>query len=787
MAGRRNLSIDLILLLIFAVIPFLYYADTLLIFNNAQLYLNPVGLVHDISYIWNSHYNLGGNIGWGMGGFFPMFSFFAVFESLGLPILILDKLWLICLLFGAGISMYFLFSVISRNSHRFAKFTAGLSYMYSLYAIVNLVGLHPFLIFYMALPLMLGLYILNLRKGFDIKYIALLTFASMLMSAYNPTLMLINFIVLGLFYFYYIAVINRQNILLTLKLNVVFVLSYLAVSLYWFIPVINYASSAWWSQIFSEPLTMQNIGSSYTEVFRLLGFWGFYSGYRGQPYFNFSPDLLQNSFLVILSLVIPLIAGISILSKPRDKVRLFFALLLIVCIPMAVASYPPNNPHGLGQLYKWAYDNIPFFSVFRDNYKFVMPIALAYSALIAFLVNDFLNPSFKLSKKILSIKKHPVKTSHVAVALILSILLVNAWPVLTGNVIGQDQTVDSIPSYWYEAANWLNTVPGDGGVLLMPEQYFPIYNWGTKAGDINVALFNRPQVFEETTSGAYYSHSADAMKAAYSSLVGNETEYAGKALGLLGVEYVLQRNDVNWEYYNVQSPDEVKSLLAQQDGIHLVQSFGELDFYKNDYYVPVVYAANHLIYVNGSVLSLPSSQLLDSLEVNSSALFFSISYPTQNQQILSLATDTFLSNGTRTFTPNPEQTMVQPSLNYNWINPTKCTVVVNASTPFLLVFSQSYQPNWVASINGREIAQHFMANGYANSWYINQTGPFTIEIIYTPQQTYDICKVAAFISIVVLAICIIVTHHKHKKTLNNKKTGSALDITRISMVGHYEY
>jgi hypothetical protein len=770
MVDRRNLLIDFTILLIFAVIPILYYTDTLLLFNNAQLYLNPVGLVHDVTYVWNSHYNLGGNIGWGMGGFFPMFSFFALLESLSLSVFIVDKLWVIFLLFGSGISIYFLFSVVSKTPSRLAKIVAGFSYMYSLYAIVNLVGLHPFLVFYMALPLMLGLYILNLKKGFDIKYVALLTFASMLMSAYNPTLMLINFLVLGLFYIYYLVMIERKRFLLTLKFNIAFILSYTAVSLYWFVPLINYASNAWWSQIFSEPLTMQNTGSSYTEVFRLLGFWGLYSGYRGQPYFVFSPQLVENSFLIVISLLIPVLALAAVLFKPKDKIRLFFAFLLVICIPMAVASYPPNNPYELGKLYQWAYDHIPFFGVFRDNYKFVMPLALVYSTLLAFLVNDLLCPASKWSRKIFSFKKCHFKISHIAVTLIILIIMINAWPIYTGSAISRTQTVDAVPSYWYEASDWLNKAPGDGGVLLMPEQYFPVYTWGKKAGDVNVALFNRPQVFEETTSGAYYPFSQEALKATYSAIVGNETRYAGKIMGLLGVEYVLQRNDVDWTYYNVQSPEEVRTLLARQEGINLERSFGELDFYRNDYYVPVVYSANHIIYVNGSIDSLPGSTLLNNLEVNNSALFFSTSLPAQNQQISSLATDSFLSNGTRTSTSNNVNVMVQPYLSYNWVNPSECTVEIDASTPFILVFSQSYLPTWVASIDGQTIEDHLMANGYANSWYINKTGNFTVKIVYSPQQIYDTCKIASSLAIVVLALCITIKHTKIvAKTFKNRK------------------
>ena len=607
----------------------------------------------------------------------------------------------------------------------------------------------------MALPAMLGLYILSLKKGFDIKYVVLLTFVTLLMSAYNPTLMLINFIVLALFFVFFVVVVDRKKIWSALKFNIIFLLAYFAVSLYWALPLIDYTTTAWWSKIFSESLAMQNIGSSYTEVFRSLGYWGFYSGYRGEAYFPFSGPLLQNPFLIMMSLLIPLFALFAVLIKPKDKIRLFFAFLLIVCIPMAVASYPPDNPYTLGKVYQWAYEHIPFFSVFRDNYKFVMPIALAFSALIGFLVNDLVHPFTLRFPRCLSFGEYLNKLRGVFVVFIISVLLINAWPLLTGNVISQNQTVKEIPPYWYDAADWVNNLPGDGGIFLMPEQYFPIYTWGQKAGDVNVALFNKPQIFEETSSGAYYPYSGDAIAMAYGAIVKNETSYAGKILGLLGVEYILQRNDVDWTFYNVQSPAEVQMLLSQQIGIHFAKSFGQLDFYKNDFYVPMIYSAENGVYIDGSVDSLPIIGVLNNLDVNSSVLFFSSSLSSQNQQILNLVTNVISANENYAKIDVTNHTISSVELSYKMIDPTYYTIDVNSETPFFLVFSQSYQPQWQASINENTIEEHFMANGYANSWYINETGQFKISMRYTAETIYDVGKIISIASIIILALLLV--------------------------------
>ena len=110
----------------------------------------------------------------------------------------------------------------------------------------------------------------------------------------------------------------------------------------------------------------------------------------------------------------------------------------------------------------------------------------------------------------------------------------------------------------------------------------------------------------------------------------------------------------------------------------------------------------------------------------------------------------------------PNQTIDIPT-EYKEINPTKYLVNVNASTPFFLVLSESYDKNWVASINGQEILDgyHFIANGYANGWFINETGAYTITLEFWPQNLF---YTGAAISIVTLILC---TFYVNKNTFKN--------------------
>ena len=107
------------------------------------------------------------------------------------------------------------------------------------------------------------------------------------------------------------------------------------------------------------------------------------------------------------------------------------------------------------------------------------------------------------------------------------------------------------------------------------------------------------------------------------------------------------------------------------------------------------------------------------------------------------------------------------ALIYDQISPTEYTVQVNASKPFFLVFSESYDTGWVASINGQQIPSeyHFMADGFANGWYINKTGRYSITLEFSPQNLF---YTGAAISIAAFIICIVLVSGDTLKTTYKK-------------------
>jgi hypothetical protein len=72
--------------------------------------------------------------------------------------------------------------------------------------------------------------------------------------------------------------------------------------------------------------------------------------------------------------------------------------------------------------------------------------------------------------------------------------------------------------------------------------------------------------------------------------------------------------------------------------------------------------------------------------------------------------------------------------NYKQISPVEWEVVVNASSPFVLVFTEPYDRLWRAYVNGKEVEPVALYN-VVNGFTISETGTLHIRIYYT-LQTY---------------------------------------------------
>jgi len=98
-------------------------------------------------------------------------------------------------------------------------------------------------------------------------------------------------------------------------------------------------------------------------------------------------------------------------------------------------------------------------------------------------------------------------------------------------------------------------------------------------------------------------------------------------------------------------------------------------------------------------------------------------------------------------------------LEYIKINPTKYTVKINSTKPFMLSFAESYDPLWVARVDGEKISA-IPLYSVINGFWIEETGFIDVTIEYEPQRWF---YMGSAISITTLIACAIYLTHDWTK------------------------
>jgi len=98
-------------------------------------------------------------------------------------------------------------------------------------------------------------------------------------------------------------------------------------------------------------------------------------------------------------------------------------------------------------------------------------------------------------------------------------------------------------------------------------------------------------------------------------------------------------------------------------------------------------------------------------------------------------------------------------IEYTKIDPTKYTAKVNATEPFMLSFAESYNPLWVAWVDGEKVSS-IPLYSVINGFWINNTGTLEITIEYEPQRWF---YMGSAISVTTLIACAIYLTHDWAK------------------------
>jgi hypothetical protein len=209
-------------------------------------------------------------------------------------------------------------------------------------------------------------------------------------------------------------------------------------------------------------------------------------------------------------------------------------------------------------------------------------------------------------------------------------------------------------------------------------------------------------------------------------------------LRLLGVRWVITDDIIpNPLMYSIfPSRSFVESQL--QSFHLLVKTFGSVKVFELNETLPQVYVATHILFTNYS----DSNDLFNSIASLNNNTFDTVLVNESDKNILN-----FVNGG-------------DIRLSYVMLDPT-CYVVnlnVSNSNGFMLVLNENYDEGWVAYILDDGIQQpipsvyHFRVNGFANGWYLRNTGNYTVMLYYQPEQIHVFAINFAKISLICIVL-----------------------------------
>ena len=547
-------------------------------------------------YIWNY---LGNALGNRAPSSSDLLSFVILggLSMLGISGEIISKFICIFLFTLGGFSAFLLSKFLIKKE--FPSFLAGLFYMSSpLFFDYICMGWIYVLLSYALLPLVLIVFDISIRRK-NFKYTVLAGLLFSVASIQLQTLLLYP-LILSL---YILFVFGKS--LRALKSLMITILICFLVHSFWIIPLLLFPPEA-------PPFYYFKVESVATRLnfINLLRLWG--STFNYQFEVSFSPQLL------IVTFIVPLLAFVAPLIKPKNRYVLFFAFLSLLPVMIFI-----------GRKYI-AY--IPFSYAFRDVTRYMILSALSYSVLLAYATTSLINKLNGQRRAMFKVKpKYKLTFSTTFQVLVLILILMNSSPMWTGQIYANQSGEYDVrlrtlpfPKEYYDVEEWLSQKDGNFKVLWLPTGDFLDYT--------NLENFHGPfrgtvdiwSTFSSRPGGFFFSYeyapsSVIFAKFVIYSILSNKTQNLGKILGTMSVKYIVLR--LNTEVWGINATRILANLRDQYD-LREIQKLGSIVVFENVMVDPLISANKSCYVVVGDRSFLLSLANLTDLPFNNYLFFF---------------------------------------------------------------------------------------------------------------------------------------------------------------------
>jgi len=227
------------------------------------------------------------------------------------------------------------------------------------------------------------------------------------------------------------------------------------------------------------------------------------------------------------------------------------------------------------------------------------------------------------------------------------------------------------------------------------------------------------------------------------------------ALRLLNVKYVVIRNDVHTWKENILAYSNIDykflidffDIAQQYNYTRKIYSETRYTIYEIQDPVGLVYIPNKIICED-----LEGEYLFGEYKVPSLVKALSM-IPPDSTNLAIIDTSVCKRIAFK------QSIYVTSSYDIAKISPTYYEVrVTSTDAPFIMVFSQNYDANWIATnYHGKEY-MHVKANGYSNAYIISDSGNILVRLIYRLDESYKRSIWVSLIAYAISAVLILLYH-----------------------------
>lgn len=610
----------------------------------------------------------------------PLFYFSRILQNIGLTSWMIQAIVFFFLLLTPLLSMPKLVKELGYKKE--IAYISTFFYLFNLFTISQVWGrfILPMIFLWSYLPLFTYLWIKLIKNGNPKNLVYLLLSSLFYSYAFGiPSSLLVIFIPVTLYAL--ISVLRSEN----KSKKLLYVTSYFAIwilfNVWWLYPaiIVSRSSIAVHLDGGSSIESLQAVSQYYpvSEIVVLKQRFLFSDNEIFKAFYS-SPFAQYVSIFILFLVVI----GISSALKKYKK-SLFILMLLIFGFIIVKGSNPPFGDQFFGFLFRY----FPPSQVLRNPYeKAGILFLLAYSVMFALGTAEIA----KFLKQ------------RLLVYLLTSILtfLLYMQPFWKGFVFPSHAYV-SVPDYYEEADNYLSQY--DGRILQLPLVISDRieYDWRYKGGQHLDQVFSNPVISDPVlvqSDPFYHSMRKNLKNENYSNL-----------FILLRIKNIMINNDLV-----ITNPHDIRvsesyGLVENWSNMVKDKRFEALDIYRYDGEL------NGRVHLASGVREVKNVEqafetfLSDDFDPTSQAVYVS-----EQNRVNNIPIENYDS------APNAELVRISPE-KYN-------VFIKDAETPYYLILSDTINSLWIASVDGEVMNGKFVANGFANGWYIDMPGSYTIEI-----------------------------------------------------------